>query len=243
MNKSPPSSKQPTAPSEAEGDAIKKLKQMRGKRLQTENGLSPLAGREDTRGAKQDLARRRGKPIYHSARPLSRAMYKTVYPALKGKDSGAALSSLQRRWPEVLGKDLASLCEPIQILKPTTGYVLVLEANSASAALKLKHQTDIILERVNAGSGARFKGIRLQQTKTKHQSVKATTKLRHQITPEEAAEIEATLDGVESSSLKRALQRLGEAVKSKTETEKTAAIKQIEASSKTRRVRSFKSRR
>ena len=243
MNKPTSSSKPPAASSKAEDEAVKKLKQMRGKRLHTENGLSPIINREDTRGAKHDLARRRGKPVYHSARPLSRAMYKTVYPALKGKDSGAALSSLQRRWPEVLGKDLASLCEPIQILKPTTGYVLVLEANSASAALKLKHQTDILLERVNAGSGARFKGIRLQQTKTKHLSAKATSQLRHQVTHEEAAEIEAKLEGLESSSLKRALQKLGEAIKSKTETEKAALKRQSQASSKTRRVRSFKSRR
>ncbi|ACT58756.1 protein of unknown function DUF721 [Hirschia baltica ATCC 49814] len=220
-----------------------KLKKMRGKKLQTEHDLSLMSAREDTRGAKQDLARRRGKAVYNFARPVSKSVYKTLYPALRGKDSGAALSSLQRRWPEVLGRDLAALCEPVQIIKPSTGYVLVLEANSASAALKLKHQSDIILERVNAGSGARFKGIRLQQTTTKHQSVKTTSQLKHRLTPEEAHEIEAELQGVESPALRKALQGLGEAIRIKRETERAARAKAAAPTSASRRVRSFRSKK
>lgn len=244
MSKPPLSSKRPQKPAlSAEQEAMKKLKQMRGKRLKTEHGLSASDKLQDTRGAKQDLARRRGRPVYKSERPLSKPLYKTLYPALKGKDSGAALSSLQRRWPEVLGRDLALLCEPVQIIKPSTGYVLVLEANSASAALKLKHQTDVILERVNAGSGARFKGIRLIQTKSKHLSVKTTTTLKHQLTAQEAAEIEQELSNVESPRLKRALQGLAEAMKCKKETARLAREKSKRTTGASRRVRSFRSKK
>lgn len=230
----------PNSP-EAEAEAIRKLAQLRGKKLDTEHGLGAITHIDPMRAVKQDLERRRGRAVYQSARPLSKTMYKTVYPNLRGKDSGAALSSLRRRWPEILGVDMAALCEPIQIIKPTTGYVLVLEANSAAAALKLKHQTDTILERVNAGSGARFKGIRLQQTTTKHQSVNPQTKLKHRLTPQEAAQIEADLEGVQSPILRKALQKLGEAIRIKHETE-NAARKTKSATSSARRVRSFKSR-
>ncbi len=240
--KPPPDTPNSSAPN-AEAEAVKRLKEMRGKQNQNEHGLSNAPNSQFSRGTKHDLARRRGKAIYEAARPISKPMYKTLYPALKGKDSGAALSSLQRRWPEVLGQDLARLCEPVQILKPSTGYVLVLETQSASAALKLKHQSDTILERVNAGSGARFKGIRLQQTKTQHKSAKGQTKLKHQLTPAEASEIEAKLSDVESSSLKRALQKLGEAIRIKAETEKAERAKLAKSNSSVRRVRSFKSKR
>ncbi len=226
---------------EAEAEAIKKLAQLRGKKLDTTHGLGTITHIDPMRAIKQDLERRRGRAVYQTARPLSKTMYKTVYPNLRGKDSGAALSSLRRRWPEILGVDMAALCEPIQIIKPTTGYVLVLEVNSAAAALKLKHQTDTILERVNAGSGARFKGIRLQQTKTKHQSVNPQTKLKHRLTPQEAAQIEADLEGIQSPVLRKALQKLGEAIRIKHETE-NAARQSKSPTSSARRVRSFKSR-
>ncbi|MFC7291039.1 DUF721 domain-containing protein [Hirschia litorea] len=237
-------SKPPITPQnspEAEAEAMKKLAQLRGKKLDTEHGLGAITHIDPMRQIKQDLERRRGRAVYETARPLSKTMYKTVYPQLRGKDSGAALSSLRRRWPEILGVDMAALCEPVQILKPTTGYVLVLEVNSAAAALKLKHQTDIILERVNAGSGARFKGIRLQQTKTKHASVKPQTKLKHRLTPQEAAQIEAELADVESPIVRKALQKLGEAIRIKQET-LNAARKAKASASPARRVRSFKSR-
>ena len=165
----------------------------------------------EERRAERELRDRRAKPVFDRARPLSKAIYKSVYPALKGKDSGATLSSLESRWAEIVGQRLAKLSRPVKIQKTTTGYVLVIEAPSAAAPM-IVHQNGLIIERVNLAGGAKIKGLRVQQTTTTQKDKAPQSKPRKPLTPEEEAQLEAELHGVESQKVKQALRKLGQAI-------------------------------
>jgi hypothetical protein len=195
-----------------EVEARKRLQHNRG--IRASSGLRSVPEVESSLDATlhQELKRRRGKPLYSSARPLSRTLFSTIYPNMKDRGSGATIALLTQRWPEIVGKENAALCVPLKISKPPTGYVLVLEAISSAASLKLKYQADKILDRVNGACGANFKGLQLQQTSTSAEQPNTQTTPLRRLSEDEIKDLQSHVASVDNPKMRLALLKLGEAI-------------------------------
>lgn len=98
------------------------------------------------------LARRRTRPAHRPAPKAGQALAKTIR-ALDDR-FGKGAQALRARWPEIAGDAIASVSEPIRLIKGRAGQASTLELKvSGPAALLVQHQSDIIIEKVNVFLG------------------------------------------------------------------------------------------
>jgi len=169
------------------------------------------------------------------SRPLGRLM-----PAITRRITprrGLARGALLSHWRDIVGPELAAMTAPVRIAQArpalrsrhdrpgrgdSGGQGAVLHVQVAPAlALELQHQTEQLLERVNAHLGFRAIGrIKLIQEDPRLSLPLAGKQGRRRpaaplrpLTPAEESRLSAQLDGIADSGLRAALERLGSAVK------------------------------
>jgi hypothetical protein len=120
------------------------------------------------------------------------------------------------RWKDIAGADIAAHAEPLKIRwnrthegEPTEPATLVLRVEGP-AAIEIQHMAGVIIDRVNRFFGWQAVGqIALRQAPLARREERALP----QTDPIEAARIADTLTGIADDDLRRALGRLGAAVK------------------------------
>lgn len=151
-------------------------------------------------------------------RPLSEFSGALLGGALKAQ--GFASTELIARWAEIAGAEIAACSEPIKITWPRTARpddvpepaTLVLRVEGP-AAIEIQHLSGLILERVNRFFGWRAVGrLSLRQAPVKRREARGAPP---SFSAEAAARIADTLPQIEDDDLRRALGRLGAAVKQK----------------------------
>ena len=129
---------------------------------------------------------------------------------------GFASREIVTRWREIAGAEIAAFAEPIKIQwrrvpdgEPPEPATLVLRVQGP-AAIEIQHQSSVILERVNRFFGWQAVGkLALRQAPLTYKAPKS----RPQPDPAAEARVAATLSDVADDDLRRALSRLGAAVK------------------------------
>jgi hypothetical protein len=158
------------------------------------------------------------KPARSFPRPLSDFAGATLSDALKAQ--GFASNEIIARWAEIAGSEIAAHSEPIKIAWPRAGdpdaspepATLVLRVEGP-AAIEIQHLSAVILERVNRFFGWRAIGrLSLRQAPLRHRD---TPSAPPRLDQDAAARIASALPQVEDDDLRRALARLGAAVKQK----------------------------
>ncbi|MDT3684395.1 MAG: DciA family protein [Pseudorhodoplanes sp.] len=153
------------------------------------------------------------KPRPH-ARPLADVAAALLNDSFRKQ--GFASKELVTSWPEIIGADVAICAEPVKIQWPRglegdaqQPGTLVLRVEGP-AAIEIQHLSGVILERVN-----RFFGWQaVSRLAIRQAPVSARRKKeRRNIDPEKARNIEKTLGIIEDDDLRRALGRLGAAIK------------------------------
>jgi hypothetical protein len=139
---------------------------------------------------------------------MQTALRKALAPLLK--EAGPATSSLASRWPEIVGEKLAKVTEPLRVQSSKTGAILHIRAPSAAAPM-LQHAAEHIMAKVSLATGAKVKSIKIVQTAAAAAPVsrKAAARL---LTAEERTQLQTGLSAVQTSPIRSALERLGEAV-------------------------------
>ncbi len=143
---------------------------------------------------------------------------------------GLALGALLSHWADIVGPELADVTAPVRIAqarpkmrsrhsRDAGGQTAVLHLQVVpSLAVELQHQTDQLLERVNAHLGFRAIGrIKLIQEDPRDMlPFRPRRKSRappRELTPAEQSSLSTQLDGIADCGLRNALERLGSAVK------------------------------
>ena len=150
-----------------------------------------------------------------SAKPLS-LMLSDVFSDAFARQ-GFAARELVTRWPEIAGNDIAAFAEPLKMQwpRPVQGQpqepaTLVLRVEGPMA-LEIQHRSDVILERVNRFFGWHAVGrIALRQAPLSRRNRRPASQ-----PPDPAAvkNVAETLSAIEDEALKKALARLGAAIK------------------------------
>lgn len=155
------------------------------------------------------------KPGHITAKPLSVLLGKVFSEAFARQ--GFASRELVTRWAEIAGADVAAHSEPLKIQwpRPVEGQpqepaTLILRVEGPMA-LEIQHTSDVILERVNRFLGWHAVGrIALRQAPLTRKSPARTAQGPDAASIEKVA---AGLTAVEDDGLRRALARLGAAIK------------------------------
>jgi hypothetical protein len=148
------------------------------------------------------------------ARPLADVAAKLLQDSFAKQ--GFASRELVTSWPEIVGTDIALCAEPLKIQWPRVREgegrppgTLVLRVEGP-AAIEIQHMSGVILERVN-----RFFGWQAVDRLAIRQGPvsRPRPKSRRCIDPNKAKSVEKSLEIVEDVELRRALGRLGAAIK------------------------------
>lgn len=150
----------------------------------------------------------------HYARPLADLAASLLSDSFKKQ--GFASKELVTSWPEIAGADIAICAEPLKIQWPRgldgeaqQPGTLVLRVEGP-AAIEIQHLSGVILERVNRFFGWQAVGrIAIRQAPVSRRQKKELRK----IDPEKAEQVEKSLGMIEEDGLRRALGRLGAAIK------------------------------
>jgi hypothetical protein len=155
------------------------------------------------------------KPGKTFARPLGDLLRKTLNEAFAKQ--GFASTELITRWREIVGAEIAAHSEPEKIQwprpvgdQPPEPGILVLRVEGPTA-IEIQHLSRVILERVNRFFGWRaVADLRLRQAPLGRRNAPPPSPPPDQ---RETALIAATLTDIADDDLRRALARLGAAVK------------------------------
>ena len=128
---------------------------------------------------------------------------------------GAGPETLQARWREIVGENLAARTEPVKLSRPRNGAGGVLELKvDGPAATLIQHQAPELLMRVNLFLGAgSVERLRVVQGVVKR--AQAAQARRRRVQPLDAgleAELVASVERAPEGPLKAALIRLGREV-------------------------------
>jgi hypothetical protein len=163
------------------------------------------------------------KPSRSFAKPLRDVVGKAMGETFRRQ--GFASAELVTRWTAIVGSDIAARSEPIKIqwtrqgpAQPSSASgggwgqepgTLVLRVDGP-AAIEIQHMTNVICERVNQFLGWRaIARIALRQAPLRRAAAKAAPA----DDPAAIAQLAASLPDIADDDLKRALARLGAAVK------------------------------
>src|SRR6185312_8309781 len=157
------------------------------------------------------------KPSRSFPRPLSDFLGATLNDTLRSQ--GFASAEIIARWADIAGPEIAAHSEPMKINWPRRAdgeaaepATLVLRVEGP-AALEIQHLSAVILERINRFFGWQAIGrIALRQAPLRRRGRPAPPPPPD---PAEAALIAESLPAIEDEDLRRALARLGAAIKRK----------------------------
>jgi hypothetical protein len=163
---------------------------------------------EEEAAALARLAETRAIPVYRLPRNLGRTLARQLKPILK--ETGPSTEALASRWPEIVGKRLADLTQPVRVIKSKAGGVLQLRVSSAASTM-IQHAREHIIERVNLSAGAKIpiKDIRIIHTAA---PAHVSAPRARPLSPAEREALIRSLALVQTKSVRSALEELGKAI-------------------------------
>ncbi|WP_158085529.1 DUF721 domain-containing protein [Henriciella aquimarina] len=178
----------------------------------TRSSLDPL---EEAR-ARVALRYQRARPV----RPLPNSFGAAAMKLARKKlpEKGPAIGRLKLLWADIVGEQLAKVCEPDKIgaSGKGKGRVLTLKCIPAAATM-VQHQSETIRQRVSVSLGGDIREVRLKQGPLTRGGQPAPPRRRRPLSAEEREQLQHSVSGIEDSELKKAVLALGEAVLTRTE--------------------------
>ncbi|MEQ8559060.1 MAG: DciA family protein [Henriciella sp.] len=182
---------------------------MRGTILSMVNrsSLDPL---EEAR-ARVALRYQRARPV--KALPNSFGKVAMQLTRKKVPDKGPAIGRLKLMWPEIVGEQLAKVCEPEKIGAggKAKGRVLTVKCIPAASTM-VQHQSALIRQRVAASLGGNIAEVRIVQGPLSRGGQPAPRKRKRPLSPEEQKFLNDSVATIEDPDLRKAVLALGEAV-------------------------------
>lgn len=155
---------------------------------------------------------RKTKPAYAPGRKLGgrvRMLTQSIFRDAGLAPTGPGISMLEDQWSDLLGPRLAGLSAPVKLSGTKAGQVLTIEIVPAAAPV-FQHQSETLKSSINAATGLKLRDLKfIQKVPTAKQKGSAPTK---PLALNEKRELEAPLEGVQSSHLRKALLAFGVAV-------------------------------
>lgn len=157
------------------------------------------------------------RPTKRGAEPVFDLVSAIIDPVLR-KRAGVSVGLIQS-WEEIAGERLAASSRPEKILWPRRlsdddpfEPATLVVACEGFAAMAMQHQTGEVIARINAFLGfAAIGRIKIIQKPVRLPEKPKPRALRPLTGPEEKS-LHAQLEGIESETLRRALERLGRGV-------------------------------
>lgn len=154
----------------------------------------------------------RSGPLRHGLHPLSRLVRRAVAPGFQAQ--GFAAAEVLIRWPEIVGVDVASVCQPERLSGGRAGGTLIIRAAGA-AALELQHRAPQVIDRVNHYFGyPAVQRLKLIQAPLLPARRPAPPE-RRALTAAESAAIAGAVGATRDPGLREALARLGAGIAAK----------------------------
>jgi hypothetical protein len=192
-----------------EADVIAALEAMRGKPAPTEARRAFQERNNPEAAAARALARHRGRPAYVAKKSLS-AMIRTLMKE-RGIKPGVRIEVIQATWAEIVGEAIARMTWPEKLTGSKAGGTLTIRV-TPSAALIVQHDLPQIMEKLSLALGEdRIGKVNLVQGNILRPKAPAKRQWRS-LDAGAKAEIAAKTGDIQSSDLKEALLRLGEAI-------------------------------
>jgi len=166
------------------------------------------AGREEA-FARVRLRHNRARPVYSGMKGFGLVASRLTRSKVKGK--GTAINRLRDMWPDIAGEQIAKLCRPEKISASKEGRFLVLKVIPAAAPL-IQHQSETLRQRVSVAAGGDLAGIKIVQGQLGDSRRAQPKPAPPPLTPEELAELEASVAHITDSALRAAIVRLGQSV-------------------------------
>ncbi len=128
-------------------------------------------------------------------------------------EKGPAIGRLKLLWRDIVGEQLAKVCEPEKIGASGKGKGRVLTVKCIPAASTMvQHQTETIRQRVGTSLGGDIREVRIIQGPLTRGGTPALPKRKRPLTPEEQERLAHSVEGIEDAALRKAILALGEAV-------------------------------
>ncbi len=176
----------------------------RFRRVQTARPSGPAP--ETEAQAALHLAGKRGRAPISPPPNAGKAAAKVLRETLP-QGGALGLNEMQRRWSEITGPPFAGKTYPEKL----AGGVLTLQAPGALAPL-LQQQIPLLIDRLKL-AGAKVASVRIEQRAQGPMKAPNVRPLRKKLTDQEETALNASFASVEDPGLKKALMRLGRAVK------------------------------
>ncbi len=163
-------------------------------------------------------ARARVKLRYSRAKP-ERPLPKTIgtlahrYARDKMPTKGPAIGRLRLLWADIVGAQIARVCEPEKIGSggKDKGRVLTVRCIPAASTM-IQHQSELIRQRVSVSLGGDVREVRIVQGPLAGQPAPVVSRKARPLTAAERAALEASVATIEDIALRQAVFALGEAV-------------------------------
>ncbi|RIJ32929.1 DUF721 domain-containing protein [Henriciella mobilis] len=131
----------------------------------------------------------------------------------KVPDKGPAIGRLKLLWPEIVGEQLAKVCEPEKIGASGKGKGRVLSVKCIPAASTMvQHQSETIRQRVAASLGGDIREVRITQGPLTRGGMPAARKRKRPLSADERKFLDESVASIEDPALRKAILALGEAV-------------------------------
>lgn len=128
-------------------------------------------------------------------------------------EKGPAIGRLKLMWAEIVGEQLAKICEPEKIGAASKGKGRVLTVKCIPAASTMvQHQSETIRQRVGATLGGDVREVRIIQGPLTRGGTPALKKRKRPLSPDEQAFLSDSVAGITDPALREAVLALGKAV-------------------------------
>lgn len=173
----------------------------------TRSSLDPL---EEAR-ARVRLRHHRAKPT--RGLPRSAGMAAMALARKKIPEKGPAIGRLKLMWADIVGEQLAKVCEPDKIGASVKGKGRTLTLRCIPAASTMvQHQSDLIRQRVSVSLGGDVRDVRIIQGPLKRMPAPSPARRKRPLTAAEREELHASVINITDIGLREAILALGEAV-------------------------------
>lgn len=159
--------------------------------------------------ARVRLRHTRAKPVHPGMKGFGLVASRLTRSKVKGK--GSAINRLRDQWPDIAGEQIAKLCRPEKISASKEGRFLVLKVIPAAAPL-IQHQSETLRQRASVAAGGDIAGIKIIQGQLGDSRRAAPKPAPLPLSPEELAQLEASVAHITDPALRAAIVRLGQSV-------------------------------
>lgn len=156
------------------------------------------------------------KPVYSGMKQVGLPAMRLARKAMPKR--GATISKLKLNWHQIVGEQIARLCEPEKLSPAKGGQQLTLKVISAAAGL-VQHQSEMIRQRVSVAAGGTITKLKLVQGQLTGQPTPIQSRPGRELTNVERKALVESVSDIENEKLRAAIVALGEAVLTAEQTE------------------------